>query len=381
MSREGIKILVVLRLIVNVIYWLIFLFYVVAYSLLLTALIALLVVYALSILGVEDRVLLWVITGGIFVVVLYRTIKKEAREYFRHGETDAEADHKDENWDDDIDESELIIFLDALEYYRPIIEILEANNKQIDTNELSSRRKADDLLRQEFAPLLFSKLNEYVKNSIILLRANSWQEFEKAVAFFLKANGFKVYLTKHGGDFGADVIAEKGNRKICIQCKYWKKPVGVRAVQEINTAKGFYGCSEAWVVTSNNKFSKQAIKLAAEVDVNLYNVADLIREIGVTKTPSNTVGNLEKEIWAMLGAAEWVRWIDLPNSEDMFSVVDHIMLYYCPLCLGKLQLKYIRKFGKEKYCCTRFPKCWYLRDQVDYLPTLAVKVYRWRHLE
>lgn len=72
------------------------------------------------------------------------------------------------------------------------------------------------------------------------------------------------------GDYGADVIARGFLfTKIVVQCKHYSKPVGVRAVQEVNAARQYYGASRAAVAT-NTTFTKQAKMLAKRCGVELW---------------------------------------------------------------------------------------------------------------
>lgn len=71
-------------------------------------------------------------------------------------------------------------------------------------------------------------------------------------------------------DFGADIIARGFMfTKIVVQCKYYSKPVGVRAVQEVNAARQYYGASRAAVAT-NSTFTKAARELARRCNVELW---------------------------------------------------------------------------------------------------------------
>ena len=71
-------------------------------------------------------------------------------------------------------------------------------------------------------------------------------------------------------DFGADIVARGFMfAKIVVQCKYYSKPVGVRAVQEVNAARQYYGASRAAVAT-NSTFTKAARELAKRCNVELW---------------------------------------------------------------------------------------------------------------
>lgn len=96
-------------------------------------------------------------------------------------------------------------------------------------------------------------------------------EYEEHVAKRLRAMGYKsVKITSKSSDFGADILAKdwKGV-KICFQCKRYSGPVGIKAVQEAVSAKVFYGCKKAAVITPST-FTLAAKKLAETSDVKLY---------------------------------------------------------------------------------------------------------------
>ena len=76
--------------------------------------------------------------------------------------------------------------------------------------------------------------------------------------------------TPKSGDFGADVLAKDGERRVCVQCKRYAPghPVGVKAVQEIYSAKAYYGCDDAYLYTTS-EFTKAAMEMANELGVVL----------------------------------------------------------------------------------------------------------------
>lgn len=99
-------------------------------------------------------------------------------------------------------------------------------------------------------------------------------EYEKLIALKLKKLGFNAQVTKASGDQGADVLAEKNSVSFAIQCKLYTKPVGNKAVQEINTARDFYKKDIA-VVVSNADFTQSARTAANACDVILINDTQL----------------------------------------------------------------------------------------------------------
>lgn len=92
--------------------------------------------------------------------------------------------------------------------------------------------------------------------------------FERWVAKKLEELGYDVTLTPQSRDFGADIIAEKDGKRIAIQVKNTKKPVGVHAIQEVLGGKEYYRCQEAWVI-SKLGFTQSARELAEISEVRL----------------------------------------------------------------------------------------------------------------
>lgn len=95
------------------------------------------------------------------------------------------------------------------------------------------------------------------------------EQYEIYCAVRLASIGWgKIELTKASGDFGVDVLAYKDGAKYCVQCKCYSSPVGIQAVQEAYSGKGYYDCDKALVVT-NNKFTSAAHELANKLGVTL----------------------------------------------------------------------------------------------------------------
>ena len=112
-------------------------------------------------------------------------------------------------------------------------------------------------------------------SGILQVDAMSGAEFEEYLRLRYKAEGYAVRKTPYTGDYGADLILEKGQQKIAVQAKRYKSNVGIKAVQEISAAKLHYGADEAWVVT-NSFFTKAAAELARSNKVKLVNRDELV---------------------------------------------------------------------------------------------------------
>lgn len=131
--------------------------------------------------------------------------------------------------------------------------------------ERVEQRKLEELKREQ-------RIRE---SGIYQIDEMTGEEFEEFLYVLYKGQGYNVQLTPKTGDFGADLILTKNNRKIAIQAKRYKDKVGVGAIQEIHTAKSYYRADECWVVT-NNYYTDSAVKLAASSGVVLIDRNKLI---------------------------------------------------------------------------------------------------------
>ena len=93
-------------------------------------------------------------------------------------------------------------------------------------------------------------------------------EFEQWCAARVARSGWRTRTVGGSGDQGADVIAERGGRRVVIQCKLYQSPVGNKAVQEAFAAMMHYSADSAAVITSSG-FTPSARHLSATTGVIL----------------------------------------------------------------------------------------------------------------
>ncbi len=86
-------------------------------------------------------------------------------------------------------------------------------------------------------------------------------EFEDYVAARLRRAGWQVTFTSITGDYGVDLVGEKGGKSVAIQCKRHGHPVGVAAVQQVVSGARHHGCTKS-IVVSNQEFTQAAKQLA-----------------------------------------------------------------------------------------------------------------------
>ena len=114
-------------------------------------------------------------------------------------------------------------------------------------------------------------------------------EFEKYIGQMLKKIGFtNVAITKGSGDFGADIIAKRGNEKYAFQCKRFSKPIGPKPIGEVLRGMNKYNCTKGVVVT-NNYFTKQAIQEAEVSNIELWDRETLCVLINETNNKDETI--------------------------------------------------------------------------------------------
>ncbi len=100
--------------------------------------------------------------------------------------------------------------------------------------------------------------------------------YEDLCEDILTSKGWHVSRTPKSGDQGVDLIAERSDRRVCIQCKRYSSSVGNSAVQEVVAGKLHWGGSHAAVV-SNADYTSSAKALADSAQVFLLHHDDLGR--------------------------------------------------------------------------------------------------------
>lgn len=80
----------------------------------------------------------------------------------------------------------------------------------------------------------------------------SWQAFERMISRLLICDGYEnVRLVGGSGDHGADVIANKYNKRWLVQVKQWKKPAGISVLNETLKALRDYKAAIPVIAASN----------------------------------------------------------------------------------------------------------------------------------
>lgn len=158
---------------------------------------------------------------------------------------------------------------------------------------------SDKFFDELFRPIddLEKRLLKPLKNMDILLSSiTDGYEFEIFIANLLLKNGFdSAETTKKSGDYGADVIAEKDKIRYAIQCKFYSQPVSNKAVQEVFSAKQYYGCHVS-VVATNSRFTNSAIELANITGTLLWDRDKIMEFIKGSKPETVTLKTIPQNI-------------------------------------------------------------------------------------
>ncbi|MGO3746004.1 MAG: restriction endonuclease, partial [Alcaligenes aquatilis] len=118
---------------------------------------------------------------------------------------------------------------------------------------------------------LGNQLEHFNPNRFItmyLVDAMDGFQFEAFLMEVFQTIGFDVKETKKTADQGADLFVSRFGKNMVIQAKNYTGSVGNAAVQQAISAKAFYGCDEAMVVT-NSYYTKSAKELAYTAGVRL----------------------------------------------------------------------------------------------------------------
>lgn len=124
---------------------------------------------------------------------------------------------------------------------------------------------------------LATRLEHFNPNKFVtmyLVDAMDGFQFEDFLVKIFQTMGYDVKETKRTQDQGADLFVTRFDKNMVIQAKNYSGSVGNSAVQQVISAKTFYGCDEAMVVT-NSYFTKSAKELANSAMVRLIDRDEL----------------------------------------------------------------------------------------------------------
>lgn len=101
-------------------------------------------------------------------------------------------------------------------------------------------------------------------------------QFEDAVATVFRRAGFVAAVSKHGGDGGVDIILEKDNARIAVQCKACQASIGP------SVARDFYGTMlhfgfEKGIIVSRSGFTKGVYEFVQNKPITVMDLDGILR--------------------------------------------------------------------------------------------------------
>jgi restriction system protein len=107
-----------------------------------------------------------------------------------------------------------------------------------------------------------------------VVRAMSGPQFEVFVADLFRAMGHGVTMLGGAGDQGVDIVVSYHGERVAVQCKDYRRAVGIRPAQEIFAGARHHGCQQAWVVAPAG-YTRGAHELASSTGVSLYDASSI----------------------------------------------------------------------------------------------------------
>jgi restriction system protein len=160
-------------------------------------------------------------------------------------------------------------------------------------------------------------------------------EFEGYIEEYYRRKGY--LLTPRGGrsaDGGIDLVAEKGDERLIIQCKHWRvRSVGIRPVRELWGLVDHERATGAVLVTSGS-FTPDAISFARGKRLDLVHGDLLKRLVEEVRAGSRVAVTAEVEA--------------LPDARN------------CPACGSEMLLRVAKRGpnpGQSFWGCSRYPNC------------------------
>ena len=186
---------------------------------------------------------------------------------------------------------------DGIHYIKKQIKDLYKDDGKIKNEILSVNQKID------FLKLAYENLNKKAGN---ILHEDEWYskkeyehimeqelhldknfmdighfEFEEFIKEVLEKMGYKyIKVTKKTGDYGVDLLANRGKSKYAIQVKRYdqKTMVGSPDVQNLHGAMAYYEATKALFITTS-RFSSNALTVARKLKIECWDGEDLKENI------------------------------------------------------------------------------------------------------
>ena len=103
----------------------------------------------------------------------------------------------------------------------------------------------------------------------------SGREFEFELAKLYRSKGYNAIVTKSSGDGGVDIVLEKDDEKILVQCKAHKKAVGPSTIRDLYGAMNSFKVNKG-ILASLNGFTSGVYKFAKGKNIQLITIDNIL---------------------------------------------------------------------------------------------------------
>ena len=188
---------------------------------------------------------------------------------------------------------------------------------------------------------------------IDVIRAMSWQEFERLVGEAYRRLGYSVEETGGGGaDGGIDLILRGKGQKVIVQCKRWQKVrVDVMIVREMFGLLHHEKADRVIIVTIGT-YTPDALDFARGKPIDLVNGKELVQLIRDVKGEPVAAAPAGPSAQPARTAPQKVLHVQSESSADAAPA--------CPKCGAPMVMRMAKKgvnAGNPFWGCPRYPVC------------------------
>lgn len=122
------------------------------------------------------------------------------------------------------------------------------------------------------------------------------KQFEELVCEHFRNKGYEAKTTSYSNDYGVDVFATKGKKKIAIQAKMYgsgTRKINRQMVMELHGAKDYFDCTKA-VLATDGVLLSDALEVAKKLKIEVLNID---RSIPLTSRKTISKDKTFETIW------------------------------------------------------------------------------------
>lgn len=168
--------------------------------------------------------------------------------------------------------------VDRQKWDREVATFLRKNPKMVQVISNLEQTTQRSAVSFDWVSRLAARVNELTTaaQDLPTIAGLDGHDYELACVETLRKGGWHATLTSRTNDQGVDVLAVRVGRKVAIQCKNYRAPVGNAAVQEVHAGAAYYE-AEFSVVVSPSGYTSSARQLAQKLRVLLIDSSELIK--------------------------------------------------------------------------------------------------------